>query len=320
VRPALTLALLLCAAPALAQDLYARALVPGAAQARRDAARAQHLEFIAGLPARFLDLFELFAAAPTRADRDALRLEALRLAERALAVTPDDPALLGTAASLRERLGDDDRALRDVNRALALAPASPAASDLLFTRALLRTRRGDHEGTRDDYLSALRQPMSDSTRGTVLGNLADTWLTLGDTARAVETYESSVHHAPDYALGWLGLAIAQDRQGDAPWEAAAEALRVSSAHAHGRPEALLDELSRDGVFFVPAYDRYTYEAMAWEALARAERRGEVPGADEVAVRRHLAAARAAWEAWSAAAPPTDRWRPVVRRHLENEPR
>lgn len=317
MRRGLTLALLLCASPAASQDLYTRALTPGIARARRDAARAQHLEFLAGLPARFLDLF---ATAPTRAERDALRLEALRLAERALAVTPDDPSLLGATASLRERLGDYDRALRDVDRALALAPDSPDASDLLFTRALLRTRRGDHPGTRDDYLRALRYPMSDSTRGTVLGNLADTWLALGDTAHAVETYESCVHHAPDYALGWLGLAIAQDRQGDAPWEAAAEALRVASAHAHGRPEALLDELSRDGVFFVPPFDRYTYEAMAWEALARAEQRGEVPSADEVVIRRHLAAARTAWEAWSAAAPPDDRWRPVVRRHVQGEPR
>jgi tetratricopeptide (TPR) repeat protein len=317
MRPALALALLLGASPAAAQDLYARALTPGIAQARRDAARAQHLEFLAGLPARFLDLF---ATSPTRAERDALRLEALRLAERALAVTPDDPSLLGATASLRERIGDYDRALRDVDRALTLAPESPDASDLLFTRALLRTRRGDHAGTRDDYLRALRYPMSDSTRGTVLGNLADTWLALGDTARAVETYASCVHHAPDYALGWLGLAIAQDRQGDAPWEAAAEALRVASAHAQGRPEALVDELSREGVFFVPPFDRYTYEAMAWEALARAERRGEVPGADEVAIRRHLAAARTAWEAWSAAAPADDRWRPVVRRHLEDESR
>jgi membrane-bound lytic murein transglycosylase B len=57
-----------------------------------------------------------------------------------------------------------------------------------------------------------------------------------------------------------------------------------------------------------------------EALARAERRGEVPGADEVAIRRHLAAAHTAWEAWSAAAPADDRWRPAVRRHLEGEPR
>ena len=136
MRRALALALLLGASPAAAQDLYARALTPGIAQARRDAARAQHLEFLAGLPARFLDLF---ATSPTRAERDALRLEALRLAERALAVTPDDPSLLGATASLRERLGDYDRALRDVDRALTLAPESPDASDLLFTRALLRT-------------------------------------------------------------------------------------------------------------------------------------------------------------------------------------
>ncbi|MFO0627576.1 MAG: tetratricopeptide repeat protein [Polyangiales bacterium] len=317
MRRALALALLLVASPAAAQDLFERAITPGAAQVRRDAARAQHLEFLAGLPARFLDLF---AASPTRAERDALRLEALRLVERALVVTPEDPALLGTAAALRERLGDPERALRDVDRALALAPDGPDASDLLFTRALLRTRRGDHAGTRDDYLRALRFPLSDSTRGTVLGNLADTWLALGDTARAVETYASCVHHAPDYALGWLGLAIAQDRQGDAPWEAAAEALRVASAHAQGRPEALLDELSRDGVFFVPPYDRYTYEAMAWAALARAEQRGEVAGADAATIRRHRGAARAAWEAWRAAAPADDRWQNTVQRHLLDEPR
>ncbi|MEZ4393851.1 MAG: hypothetical protein R3A48_22490 [Polyangiales bacterium] len=306
---ALAACLLVATPPAAAQDLYERAARPGASAASRDAARAAHLEFLSSLPARFLDLF---GAASTRAERDALRLQALRLADRALAVRPHDTATRSIASALRERLGDYANARRDADLALALAPEGPEAPDLLFTRALVRTRLGDHAGTRDDYLLALRFPLPEHTRGTVLGNLADTYLALGDTGLAVETFGESVRHAPDYALGWLGLAIAQDRQGEDPDEAAARALEVASTQRLGAPDAIFDELTREGVFFVPSYDRYTYEAMAHEALAR---RFEADPSGVDRARRHRASARVAWEAWSSLAPADDRWRPVVARHL-----
>lgn len=315
MRWAALLAALSLAGTARAQDLYARASTPRAVEARRLAARAAHLEFVSGLPARFLDLF---SASPTRAERDALRLEALRTAERALAISPEDPSLLGLSAALRERLGDYERARIDADRALALAPEGPDAPDHLFTRALIRTRQGDHLGTREDYLRALRFPMTLATRATVLGNLADTYLALGDTTLAVETFTRCVRDAPDYSLAWLGLAVALDRQGDDPTAASAEALHTSMARSLGRPDAILDELSREGVFFVPAWDRHTYEAMAHEALARAYTRGELPGGDASLVGLHRAAARTAWQAWSARAPADDPWRPVVQRHLSPE--
>lgn len=311
VRFSPLLAALALAPSAGAQDLFERAHTPGAPALRRLHGRARHLEFVADLPPRLLALFN---AAPTRSERDALRLDALRAADRALALAPDDVSLLSTAASLRERLGDYPRALRDADLALALAPEGPDAQDLYFTRAIVRTRLGDHLGARDDYLAALRLPMAAHTRGAVLGNLADTWLALGDAALAAETFARCVREAPDYSLGWLGLAIAQDRLGDDPSEAAEEALRTALTRGSGRADALLDELSRDGVFFVPAYDRHTYEAMSHEAIARAYLRGELPGGDADA-RRHEAAARAAWEAWSARAPADDRWRPAAARHL-----
>lgn len=309
---ALALGLTLAAADARAQGWWSRALTAGASEARRDATRAEHLAFAATLPARFLDLF---SATATRAQRDALRREALAAADRALAVTPDDPRLLATAAALRERLGDLRGALRDAARALELAPEAPESADVHFTLALAHTHLGAHEATRDDYLAALRLPLPDHTRGTVLGNLADTWLVLGDTARAVQTYTESLQFAPDYALGWLGLAIAQDRDGADPTDAAARAVRLAAQRADGSPDAILDELQSEGVFFVPTFDRYTYEAMAHEALARMYGPGGELGADPVRAQQHRVYARFAWEAWSAQAPADDRWRPRVARHL-----
>jgi tetratricopeptide (TPR) repeat protein len=309
-RASLLLALLALAPDVVAQDLWTRALTPRAAEARHQSARAVHMEFLSTLPARFLDLF---AGGAVSAERDVLRRQALAAAERALALTPDDPRTLGVSGALRERLGDHAGALRDLDRALQLAPDHLRA-DLYFTRALVRTHLGDNPGTRDDYLAALRLPIPAHVRGTTLGNLADTRLLLGETAAAVEDYSACVQHAPDYALGWLGLAIALDRDGASPTEAAAQAVRVATQNAGG-DEAILDELNREGVFFVPTFDRYTYEAMAHEALARMYLPGGERDADAPTARRHRVAARAAWEAWTSLAPADDRWRPRVARHL-----
>lgn len=310
--PTLGLLIALAPAPLAAQDLYSRAAQPEAHAASRLTLRARHLEFLASLPPRFLDLF---GALTTRAERDSLRLQALRLAERAMQSTPDDPALLSVTATLYEHLGEHLRARELLDRALALDPLSSEAPDMLFTRALVRTRLGDHEGTRDDYLVALRFPLSAHARGTTLGNLAETYLSLNDTERAIEAFFGCVREAPDYALGWLGLAVAQDRQGEDPSEAAARAVRAAAARAAGRPDALLDELRREGVFFVPAYERYCFVAMAHEALAAESLRDAEPAAR---ARAHRLAARVAWESWLAQAPLDHRWRAVAARHLARD--
>lgn len=306
-RLALALALLLAAPSLSAQERWTR---PDATAARRDRSRAEHLAFTAGLPAEILERLGLPEDA---AWRDVMRRRALDAVSRALAAEPDDPRALTLAAELRERLGDLAGALRDASRALALAPEGPDAPDLHFVLALAHTHLGAHAATRDDYLAALRFPLSDETRGVVLGNLADAWLVLGDTARAVETYRACVAATPEYALGWLGLAIALDREGDDPAEAATQSVRAASRR--GGPDAILAELRREGVFFVPVFDRYTYEAMAHEALARMYGPGGELGDDPARARQHRVYARNAWEAWGAQAPPDDRWRPRVARHL-----
>lgn len=308
-RRATLLAVLLGATGAWAQDPWLREA--DRARARRERARAEHLAFVATLPPGVIGPGEQ----PVEVGwREAMRREALAAVERSLAAQPDEPHALGLAATLRERLGDPRGALRDADRALALAPEGPEAPDLHFVRALAHTHLGAHERTRDEYLAALRFPMPDDTRGIVLGNLADAWLVLGDTARAVETYREGLRFTPDYALGWLGLAIAQDRDGADPTEAAAEAVRRASRRGSA-PDAILEETRREGVFFVPPFDRYTYEAMAHEALARMYAPGGELGHDPLRAQQHRVYARFAWEAWGAQAPADDRWRPRVARHL-----
>ena len=246
---------------------------------------------------------------PERAtvSHDALRAEALALYDRALALRPDDPRALAAAAHLRERTGDLDGAARDAARALALDPEGPAAQDAHFTLAVVHTWRGDHAACRDHYLASLRFPMGDPARAIVLGNLGDAFLALGDVGAAVASYEACVALRPEYALGWLGLAIARDRAQLDPAPDAARAVRAASDDVVGRmrtprtaagfdPEALVDALSADGVFYVPAYDRFYYEGMAHEAVARAVAAGNPFGvtADAARADRHRQEAATAW--------------------------
>lgn len=268
--------------------------------------------------------------APERADIDheSLRAEALAHLERALALRPDDPRALASAARLRERRNDLDGALRDATRSLALDPEGPAAQDAHFTLAVVHTWRGEHPAARDHYLALLRLPVTEHTRSMVLGNLGDEFQALGDMDAAIDSYVACVALRPGYALGWLGLAIARDRAHLDPAPDAATAVRAASDDVLARmqalrmgpgfdPAALLDVLSSEGVFYVPAYDRFYYQGVAHEAAARAWSAGNDFGVAPVAAEAdaHRRAARVAWRRYLDAAAPDDPWRGRAEAHL-----
>ena len=308
-----------------AASLWSRATAPRAREAMTARRTADWINLLDELPEFLRDRL-----APERADvsHDTLRREALAHYDRALALRPDDPRALAAAAHLRERTGDLDGAARDAARALVLDPDGPSAQDAHFTLAVVHTWRNEHAPCRDHYLASLRLPMSESARAIVLGNLGDAYLALGDVGAAVESYVACVTLRPEYALGWLGLAIARDRALLDPTPDAATAVRAASdeAIAHLRtprtasgfdPEAIIDALDAEGVFYVPTYDRFYYEGMAHEAVARASAAGNPFGApvDAAQVQGHRTAATEAWRRYLDGATPDDAWRSRAAAHL-----
>ncbi|MDO9017144.1 MAG: tetratricopeptide repeat protein [Deltaproteobacteria bacterium] len=326
---ALTLLAALAAAPAaLAQpagSLWSQATRPGDREALAARQAGEWLNLLDLLPEP-----QRARLAPERADIDheSLRAEALAHFERALALRPDDPRALAAAAHLRERHNDLDGAARDAARSLELDPEGPAAQDAHFTLAVVHTWRGEHPAARDHYLALLRLPITGYLRSMVLGNLGDEFQALGDVGAAIDSYVACVTLRPGYALGWLGLAIARDRAHLDPAPDAAMAVRTASDDVRARmralrmgpgfdPGALIDALSSEGVFYVPAYDRFYYQGVAHEAVARAWSAGNEFGVAPVASEAdaHRRAAAVAWRRYLDGAAPDDPWRGRAEAHL-----
>ncbi len=287
---------------AAAQDLWERTLDPGSAEARVHVAAAEDYLRVAGRAVRAAQVM----AEPPPPIEPLLHI-ALAYYHRALTAAPDDVPTLAAAASVAERLGDHADASRWIDHALALRPDGPDATSLLFDRALVHTREDRFDAARDDYLQELAFPLDPSERAVVLGNLADTYVSLGDLGRAEDAYARCVADAPGYPLGWLGLAVTYDRDGR---DESVESARRALATAGG---ALVESLDSPSVFFVPDYDRYYYAGVAHEAEARSLDDTEPAGA----LRRDLPRreALAAWHEYLRVAPATDPWLPRVRAHV-----
>ncbi len=263
-----------------------------------------------------------------RASSDELHREALTHYERSLSLRPDDAGVLAAVAHLRERTGDLAGALRDGARSLALDPDGPSAPSVHFALAVAHTWLNDHAAARDHYLASLRFPLDGSERATTLGNLGDSFMALGDVQTSIAAYEGAIALRPEWALGWLGLALARDRARLDPMPDATRAVRAASdesmRHASTPrtaagfdPAALIDALSAPGVFYVPDYDRQYYEGIAHEAIARAWSPGNPFGVtpDAERAREHRAEATAAWQRYLDRAPTTDPWRQRAEAHL-----
>ncbi len=288
-------------APAPAADLWERAADPDSVEAMASVTAAEALVRTASRAAR--DAQWMGDPAP---DSELFLRPALDEYVRALEHTPDDIATLAEAGALAERLGDHARARSYITHALAVRPEGPDTPRLLFDLALVDTREGDYTSARDDYLRELLYPIESSERAVVLGNLADTYVSLVDLPHAEEAYTHCVAVSPGYALGWLGLAVTYDRDGRADAaEAARQALHTGAD--------ILREINSPYVFFVPEYDRAYYVGMAWEAIARALDASDFIGAQRVVLARE--SANAAWQTYLRDAPPSDPWRHRVRAHL-----
>ena len=144
-----------------------------------------------------------------------------------------------------------------------LAPGDPRiAEDVLFERAVNRTKLGtdaDLAAARDDYRKLL-ELRPDSELSNVLGNLAETYMMLGDLDRAIETYRRTIATGADLSQEF-GMAVALDRD-----EQGSQARAIIAARGEGGVARFQLELRSGHIFFVPPGEELYYLALAAEAL------------------------------------------------------
>ncbi|MEZ4368476.1 MAG: hypothetical protein R2939_19685 [Kofleriaceae bacterium] len=152
-----------------------------------------------------------------------------------------------------------------------LAPKDPRATALLFERALLHTRMlligtddpeahlraaaADYQTRLDrgDGINGLRDPS--------LGNLAETYMMLGDLDRAIPLYRAAVAAGGGPSVAY-GLAVALDRD-----EQGAQAREIAQAQGPSQLERFRIAVEQlQDPFFVPEGEKHYYYALVEEAL------------------------------------------------------
>ena len=266
-------AALLAAAPARADDLWSAVAVT----AEQDRAQREY-------DRAMLDGDDAVTAAANTQIRDVRQ----RLVDRAIIAyelaaraRPDDPEPHFRAATvLRDFLveckprhdvvcppaitpAQAARMIEHWNMFERLAPGDPRIpEEILFERALQRTRLGtdaDLIAASADYRKLLdARPNGDPS--TVLGNLAETYMMLGDLDRAIETYRQTMAHGADLSQEF-GLAVALDRD-----EQGTEARTIMAARGPAGLARFQLALLGNDIFFVPVGEEQYYLALGAESL------------------------------------------------------
>ncbi|MGE0871982.1 MAG: tetratricopeptide repeat protein [Kofleriaceae bacterium] len=150
------------------------------------------------------------------------------------------------------------------------APLDPRINDLLFQRAIMRTKlsadprtsREDLEAAARDYRALLDRSdgLVRSATRQVLGNLAETYMMLGRLEEAIETYSAARREGADISTAY-GLAVALDRD-----ENPTKALAVIRAQGRDSYEGFKRDYLSGAVFYVPKGEEYYYFALIDEAF------------------------------------------------------
>jgi tetratricopeptide (TPR) repeat protein len=154
----------------------------------------------------------------------------------------------------------------------ARTPLDPRVNDLLLERAIMRTKllaafpteKTLLEGALRDYQSLLDRTggLLKKPSSLVLGNLAETYMMLGQLDEAIETYQLALR-AGGHASVVYGLAVALDR--DDP-KRTPTALDLIRERGYQEFEDFESAFHRSDVFFVPAGEQHYYFALANEAF------------------------------------------------------
>jgi tetratricopeptide (TPR) repeat protein len=155
----------------------------------------------------------------------------------------------------------------------ALAPLDSRVNEILQTRAITRTKMiglttkptGLLEAASADYRALIDRDdgllrLDQGGLSLVLGNLAETYMMLGDIDRAIETYLAA-HKAGADGTTMLGLAVALDRD-----ERGADALRVIRELGQQTFLTFTERFEEGKIFFVPAGEEQYYFALCHEAF------------------------------------------------------
>ena len=145
-----------------------------------------------------------------------------------------------------------------------LAPLDPRVHETLFKRALVHTRMADEDNYKQAvalYEAIIRRSDVDSELrdnvATWYGNLAETYMMLGDLERAIETFQVAIDASNRSSTGY-GLAVALDR--DEQGEMARDVIR-----RYGE-DGLRIMLYDASVFYVPVGERFYYIALGYDAF------------------------------------------------------
>ncbi len=155
---------------------------------------------------------------------------------------------------------------------IASAPRDPSISlaqvwDLL---GMAYAHLEMHQEERDAHREHLKVLRRDASRAVATMNLAESEMALGHLDESIALYREAFRLASESqsmsggdaaALSTWGLAVVLDRSGD-PGAALVEATRANTLD----PSAQI--LTKDSVFFAPAYERNWYLALSAEATAR----------------------------------------------------
>ena len=212
-------------------------------------------------------------------------------------------------AEIRHLLRDEAGAIKLFESVVAVEATPPSMRAEAYSQlAEAYTRLGRFEEELRAYDAALRFEAQPFARARLLANRAESFMAIGDISAAVDGYRGALGllSAPIemFTLGpttmW-GLAVALDRSGDL--DGALEAIRLARTY-----DPLDKNLNGPGWFYVPAYDRFYYQALGhWSAA----RRATLPAAR---AEEYLSAV-ARWQEYLDSAAPDDRWIGVARARL-----
>jgi len=198
-----------------------------------------------------------------------------------------------------------------LERALALAPASPLAGEAWFSLAVAEGKLRHHAAERAAYTRALELEWEPELQATIVTNRAESTMAAGDLALAMRDYRLALalsRSATTQALAYWGLAVATERDGDLP--SALELARRAGSFRFGPPSHLIVALDLPSVYFTPDYEEHYYRALATMAEA-----AKASSADEK--RLALQTASLLWSLYlDGAQRDSERWAPNARAHRD----
>jgi tetratricopeptide (TPR) repeat protein len=230
------------------------------------------------------------------------------LLEQGGAAHARDPALRFSLADLYHRLQDHEKAIPLLKALLRDNPPALLRADAYSALAVSYAYTGQHEPEIKAYGQALLLQPHAEERARLLANRAEAYMAIGEITLALEGYRAALSLLSSvemiFGLGpttlW-GLAVALDRTGDL--DSGLDAVRLARTY-----DPKDERIESPSWFYVPAYDKYYYQALGHWSAARV---ADLNAAKTERYRRAIAS----WEEYIASAAPEDKWLPLARVRL-----